>query len=321
MKFSIVITTYNRLALLKRAISSALAQTIDCEVVVADDCSTDGTAAYVQELIASLPEEKRSQVIYCCTTTNAGHSAVVNIGVDAAQGEWIKPLDDDDYLAPNYIEIMADILSLRSEAVICSCQAAQVDANGVELSRTRKPGPGRAFYIPQADVHYGMLLERIPFGTPVQVMFRRDAFLKSGGWDLSLSLCDDIDSWIKITQFGDAVFVNECLAYRTLWEGSENKKFSLQKRLEVNILMKQKLYVLIPEQHRAGLPSLSTMQDYLKLHWGVVALKQKQVAIALQLAFPAALSPAAWQLLFSATSARKQTEETLDIRKLVLAES
>lgn len=321
MKFSIVITTHNRLDLLKRAISSALAQTIVCEVVVADDCSTDGTAAYVRELTASLPEEERSRLIYCCTATNSGHSAVMNLGVEAAQGEWIKPLDDDDYLAPNCIKTMADILSLRSEAVICSCQAAQVDTNEVELSRTRQSGPGRAFYIPQADVHYGMLLERIPFGTPVQVMFRRDAFLRSGGWDLSLStLCDDIDSWIKITQFGDAVFINECLAYRTVWEGAQNKKFSLQKRLETNILMKQRLYALIPEQHRAGLPSLSTLQDYLKLHWGVVAFKQKQVAIALQLAFPAVLSPAAWKLLFSAISARKQSEERLDIRKLVLVE-
>ncbi|MGL4501076.1 MAG: glycosyltransferase family 2 protein, partial [Planktothrix sp.] len=35
MKFSIVITTYNRIALLKRAIDSALKQTIPCEVVIA----------------------------------------------------------------------------------------------------------------------------------------------------------------------------------------------------------------------------------------------------------------------------------------------
>ena len=43
MKFSVVITTYNRLDLLKRAINSALNQTLKCEVVVADDCSSDGT--------------------------------------------------------------------------------------------------------------------------------------------------------------------------------------------------------------------------------------------------------------------------------------
>lgn len=50
MKFSVVISTYNRLNLLKRAINSALNQTIPCEVVVADDCSADETEAYVKSL-------------------------------------------------------------------------------------------------------------------------------------------------------------------------------------------------------------------------------------------------------------------------------
>ena len=48
MKFSIVITTYNRLNLLKRAIDSSLNQTVPAEVVVVDDGSSDGTEAYLQ---------------------------------------------------------------------------------------------------------------------------------------------------------------------------------------------------------------------------------------------------------------------------------
>jgi len=48
MKFTIVITTYNRLDFLKRAINSALEQTIKCEIIVVDDCSTDGTEEYVK---------------------------------------------------------------------------------------------------------------------------------------------------------------------------------------------------------------------------------------------------------------------------------
>jgi glycosyltransferase involved in cell wall biosynthesis len=321
MRFSIVITTHNRLALLKRAIRSALAQTIPCEVVIADDCSTDGTEAYVHSLSESLPEDIRERIVYCRTATNLGHSGAMNLGVAAAQGEWIKPLDDDDYLAPNCIEAMAQVLNLRHQAVICSCQAAQVDANEVEVSRTRQVGPGRAFYIPQEDIHYGMLLERVPFGTPVQVMFRRDAFLESGGWDTEFDVGDDIDSWVRIAQFGDAVFLNQCLAYRTLWEGSQNQQSSIEKRLNTNILIKQKIYLLIPEKYQAALPKLSDLQNYLRLHWSAVALKQKKIVIALKLAFPAILSPAAWKLLLAAVAARKQPVETLAIRKLVLVES
>ncbi|MCA1994298.1 MAG: glycosyltransferase family 2 protein, partial [Coleofasciculus sp. S288] len=146
MKFSIVITTYNRLNLLRRAIDTALAQTIPCEVIVVDDCSSDGTQAYVQERCEALASAGESCLIYHRNSTNLGHAATVNAGVKLATGEWVKLVDDDDYLALNCIEEMGKAIALHPQAVICSSQAAQVDSNEVELSRTRQVGPGKAFY-------------------------------------------------------------------------------------------------------------------------------------------------------------------------------
>lgn len=293
MKFSIVISTYNRLNLLRRAIDSALAQTISCEVVVADDCSTDDTQAYIHSL--------GEQVVYHRNPQNQGHSKTVNAGVQAASGDWIKFIDDDDYLAPNCVEEMMQAIQLRSQAVICSCRAIQVDEHEHELRRTYRVGPGRAFYIPQEDIHYGMLLEQIPFGTPVQVACQRDAFLKSGGWDSSLDAnCDDIDSWVKIAQFGDAIFINVCLAYRTVWTGAYNRKFPLQKRLETNLLIKTRIYGFVNETYHDQLPKQEEIQAYLNLHWAGVALKQGQISTALSLIFPAVFSGPAWKLLINA---------------------
>lgn len=290
MKFSIVITTYNRVSLLKRAIDTALAQTVPCEIVVADDCSSDGTEAYMHSL--------GDRVIYHRNLSNLGHSATMNAAVQMATGDWIKPVDDDDYLAVNCIEEMTRAISLRPQAVICSCQAAQVDINQVEISITRQCGPGKAFYIPQEDIHYGMLLELVPFGTPIQVAFRRDAFLKSEGWDSSLDTnYDDIDSWIKIAQFGDAVFINQCLAYRTIWLGAYNQKFSVRKRLDTNILIKQRIYGLVHEQHRSQIPTFEQIQAYLKLHWSLVALKQGKIISFCKMCLPTVFSLTAWKLL------------------------
>ena len=216
MIFTILITTYNRLDFLKRAINSALEQTIKCEIIVVDDCSTDDTEEYVKSL--------GDKLIYHRTISNEGHAGAINLGVKNAQGDWVKPMDDDDYLAPHCIEEMTKAITLHPQVAILSCQAAQVDTNEVEISRTRKTGPGTAFYIPQEDIHYGMLLELVPFGTPIQVAFRRDAFLESGGWDTNLTHCDDVDSWIGIAEFGDAIFLNQCLTYRTIWSGAYNKK-------------------------------------------------------------------------------------------------
>ena len=297
--FSIVITTYNRLELLKRAIQSALGQTVKAEVIVVDNASTDGTQDYVRAL--------GDAVVYVRNPTNANHAGAVNAGVSAASGEWIKLVDDDDYLAATCIEVMGEAIALRPESVICSCQAAQVNAEGTELSRTPMTGPGKVFYIPQADIHYGMLIEVVPFGTPVQVAVRRDAFLKSGGWDLSMTSCDDIDSWIRVADYGDALFINQCLAYRTVWPGGYDQKIALQQRLATNVLMKARIYPRVHQKHQANIPPLSTINQYLHLHWAMVALKRRQIATTLSLGFPAALSLPAWRLLQQAIAFRKQT--------------
>ncbi len=310
MKFSVVITTYNRLDLLKRAINSALEQTIECEIIVVDDCSKDGTEEYVKSL--------GDRLIYHRTTSNQGHAGTMNLGVQNAQGDWIKPVDDDDYLAPNSIEEMIKAITLHPQGVILSCQAAKIDTNEVEISRTRKTGPGTAFYIPQEDIHYGMLLELIPFGTPIQVAFRRDAFLESGGWDTNLTSCDDIDSWIRIAEFGDAIFLNQCLAYRTIWPGGYDRKIPLQKRCNTNTLIKEKIYARVNEKYRDLIPDIGNIRRYMNLHWGIIALKQKQFSTALNMLLPAAFYPQAWQIFLEVTASRKQPKKNANLRKHIL---
>ena len=311
MKFSIVITTYNRLPFLRRAIESALAQTLPCEVVVADDCSSDGTQEYVQSL--------GDRVVYHRNPVNSGHSVTVNTGVEVAKGDWVKLLDDDDYLAPNCIEEMTRAIAQRPGAVICSCQAIQVDVNGEEVTRTKPSGPGNVFYVPQEDIHYGMLMEVVPFGTPVQVAFKKEAFRQSGGWDSTLDgNCDDIDSWVKIAQYGDAAFVNQYLTFRTLWPGGCNQKFSLQKRLETNILIKERIYPLVNGKYRSSIPKLKEIQAFLKLHWSLVSLKQGKVGAALKMGYPALLSPIAWTSLARVVYSKKIKRQSQYVRQEVM---
>ncbi|WP_066384496.1 MULTISPECIES: glycosyltransferase family 2 protein [unclassified Anabaena] len=314
MKFSIVISTYNRLDLLRRAIDSALKQTIPCEVVVADDCSSDETEIYVKSL--------GDVVVYHRNQVNQGHAATVNAGVQKASGDWIKFLDDDDYLDVNCIEQMTKAIALCPDAVICSCIAAQVDQTEVELSRTPRFGPGLAFYIPQADIHYGMLMELVPFGTPAQVACRRDAFLQSGGWDSQLDTnCDDIDSWIRIAQFGHGIFINQCLAYRTIWTGAYNQKFSFTQRLNTNILMKEKIYNFINEKHLSYLPSLQEIKNYLRLHWTLVALKKRDLQSFSQMLDQSILNVSTWKFFWNVIYSRRSNMYNSRIDKCILLET
>lgn len=311
VKFTVLITTYNRLPLLRRAVESVLSQTVPCELVVADDCSTDATQGYLTSL--------GNQIIYHRNPTNMGHAETVNAGVKAATGDWIKMLDDDDYLAPNCIEKFTEAIALHPQAVICSCQAIQVNENGQELSRTQPNGPGKVFYVPQEDIHYGMLLDQVPFGTPVQVAFQREAFLKSGGWDSAFNLnYDDIDSWVKIAQYGDAVFINEYLTYRTLWPGGLNVKFPIQERLKTNILIKEKIYHLVSPLYQHKLEPFASIKQYMALHWMFVSLKNKKISDALKVAIPAIFSPAGWFIFAKFIYSRKINKQGNQIRQEVI---
>ncbi|MDJ0583335.1 glycosyltransferase family A protein [Crocosphaera sp.] len=293
MKWCVLITTYNRCQLLKRAINSAIKQTLPCEIVVIDDASTDETGNYLRSL--------GNNIKFHSNDRNLGHSASVNRGVQLADADWIKMLDDDDYLAANCLEIMDTMVLAYPQVVICSVKAIQMDENGRKCGKTPSVGSQKITHIPQSKIHYQMLIERLPFGTPVQVGFRKDAFLNAGGWDSQLDLhYDDIDSWLRIAQFGDALFINQYLAYRYVWPGGYNKQLPIKQRLAINWLIKQRLYSLIDDQCYTDLPSLCDLHNYLQLYWALIAFKQLELFTFYELIFPAILSIQAWRLLFNA---------------------
>lgn len=299
MKISIVITTRDRLSFLKRAIASALLQESAHEIIVIDDCSSDGTAEY----LSALP----GKIKFSVNPRNLGHAESVNRGVALATGDWIKLLDDDDYLAPDCLSILARELAHYPSAVIASCQAAQVNPSGEEIKRTRRVGRGTTAYISRSDIHYQMLLEYLPFGTPAQVIFRKDAFARSGGWNSAFDLdYDDIESWLKIARFGDAVFINQCLAYRTIWHGGHHQKFSILERLNAHIAVKEKMYDFVDREYREHLPPLADIRNYLRLHWAFIALKRGRIRLCRELVASALFSVNAWRLLFRALFVRLQ---------------
>ncbi|MEG3439832.1 glycosyltransferase family 2 protein [Pannus brasiliensis CCIBt3594] len=299
MKISIIITTRDRLSLLKRAIASSLAQKIAHEIIVIDDGSSDGTGEYLETLTGKVRVYRNSR--------NLGHAGSVNRGVALATGDWIKLLDDDDYLAPDCLAIMAREIARYPRAVIASCQAAQVNPSGGEIKRTRRVGRGKIAYISRSDIHYRMLLEYLPFGTPAQVMFRKDAFTRSGGWNSAFDLdFDDIESWLKIARFGDAIFINQCLAYRTIWHGGHNQKFSIQERLNAHIAVKEKMYACVDREYREHLPPLADIRNYLRLHWALIALKRGRIRLCREIVASALFSVNAWRLLFQVLFVRLQ---------------
>ncbi|WP_309299427.1 glycosyltransferase family 2 protein [Phytohabitans aurantiacus] len=122
---SVVITAYNRLALLPIAIDAALSQ-VDCdfEVIVVDDGSTDDTPAEIGQRYA---DEPRLRVV---TRPNGGPPAARNTGIDAARGEWIALLDSDDWWEPKYLSSQLAVLADNPDADMALCNGRRQDQDG-----------------------------------------------------------------------------------------------------------------------------------------------------------------------------------------------
>ena len=103
---TVVIPTFNRLALLRQAVDSIKAQTFhDWELLVVDDGSTDQTVEYLQA-----EQDQRIDLIRSAHCGNVG--AVRNLGVSHARGRFVAFLDSDDLWKPTKLE--RQITALRS---------------------------------------------------------------------------------------------------------------------------------------------------------------------------------------------------------------
>ena len=91
------------------------------EVIVIDDASTDESA---QKLLARLRGEQTEQFRLIESPANVGLSAVRNLGVAAARGRYILPLDADDVIDPRFLDIAVRALERHKNFDMVVTQAA-----------------------------------------------------------------------------------------------------------------------------------------------------------------------------------------------------
>jgi glycosyltransferase involved in cell wall biosynthesis len=104
-KISIITPVYNGEHILRIAIESIQSQTIeDFEILVVDDCSTDGTYDLLQRLA-----KQDSRIVSLQTPKNMRSSGARNVALRVARGEWTTLLDADDWYKKDRLEIMLAI--------------------------------------------------------------------------------------------------------------------------------------------------------------------------------------------------------------------
>lgn len=187
---TVYMPTHNRLDLLQRAVASVLAQRLAAlELIIVDDCSSDGTPAY---LAALARQDARVRVL--CNERNMGACASRNRAIATARGEFITGLDDDDFFLPHRLDSFLACWR-RLEPVEPSCRGLY---SNVYFMRT-PDGEGRATQV-MARSTRADLQRRNHVGNHV---FTRTAWLREiGGFDPDFPAWQDYDTWYRLV--GDA---------------------------------------------------------------------------------------------------------------------
>ncbi|MEM7293856.1 MAG: glycosyltransferase [Pseudomonadota bacterium] len=191
---SVVIPTYNRSALLTRAIDSVLSQTHPAEeIIVVDDGSTDRTAEMVQ---------KRYPHVQLLRQKNQGVSAARNRGITAAKCEWIGLLDSDDAWLPQKLERQVRAIQQRGGFRLIHCDDIWI-RNGERVDPINKHQK-QGGYIFRCCLPMSCI-------SPSAAVIHRSLFDEVGRFDTGLPACEDYDLWLRICARDPVLYVSEPL--------------------------------------------------------------------------------------------------------------
>jgi glycosyltransferase involved in cell wall biosynthesis len=200
---SVVIPTFNRKEYLQRAITSCFDgnESVDVEVVVVDDGSTDGTRDYLR----ALSDERMAAVFQ----ENGGAPVARNRGLDNAKGRFIKFLDDDDWLATGALRDELKVLE-RSGADMSYAAYERVDSDGTTVRRIEAP---------EVEDMVSALLSGAVLTHLHRFMYRRE--LISGlRWNADLPCRQDVDFALTVAAEDPSfVRVNRVVSYLNQHEG------------------------------------------------------------------------------------------------------
>jgi glycosyltransferase involved in cell wall biosynthesis len=193
---SIIIPTYNRSTLLKRALESVLEQRdVTFEIIVVDDMSTDGTFEMIQSF-------NDSRIKYYCLCEKSGAQVARNYGVSKSQHELITFLDSDDIFLQGSLSVRVEYFWKHPE---CECSYS-----GYEVSFPARHSDyvkTSFFSAGHYDAQYKIALKRLIVAPVIVLMIRKSVFYEIGEWDTKLPSGHDDDIFLRCAKRGKCHYI------------------------------------------------------------------------------------------------------------------
>jgi glycosyltransferase involved in cell wall biosynthesis len=224
---STIIVTYNHEKYIREAVNSALDQDYsgDHQVIVVDDCSTDGTSAvlaeYGERILRIRPEKNLG-----------GAGWTRQLGQQYARGEWLAWLDGDDvWFDKKLANMIALATELGTNVVASDCVYIDQDSNYVGL-KPAHPASGEydQVYMLKADWQFPALEAKTNWlNSPSQLMVRRSVMEKIGPW-IEMPASEDYDMLIRLAKAGEDMAMS-CAPYTKFRLGSYGRSSEERRKL------------------------------------------------------------------------------------------
>jgi glycosyltransferase involved in cell wall biosynthesis len=194
---SIVISTYNRAALIGESIQSVLEQTYtNWEMIIVDDGSSDNTREIVQGF-----KDERISFYYVEHSGLLGK--VRNIGLRKAIGDLIAFQDSDDLWRPDKLEYQIRLLKQYPKAAYVLSNNNQFGSSAIQTPEYDAVYVGNLFLpmMKEARFHF--------CGT--SLIFNREVFREIGFLEESIPMMREIHFFFRMSQRFTGIFTNERL--------------------------------------------------------------------------------------------------------------
>ena len=178
-KISIVLPTYNGASYIRESIESILSQTCgDWELIIVNDCSTDGTLGIAEEYAV-----RDGRITVRSNPENMKLPRSLNAGFALAKGKYLTWTSDDNRYKPDALAVMASYLDTHPECGLVYCDMDIIGGDG---------SPGQAIPLP--------VPERLVYENTVGAcfMYTRKAMEAVGCYDTGMFLAEDYDYWVRI---------------------------------------------------------------------------------------------------------------------------
>ena len=222
VKVSIITPVYNVEACIERCVKSVMNQTCkDFEFILIDDGSQDKSIDIAKSLLEGCDINYR-----IITQKNSGVSTARNEGIKQAVGEYITFLDSDDYIDPEFIELMTNKAeSTKCDVVFCDYSEVDADGNVLVKSRTKYLSD----FITGKEAGLKQLADEITIGMRSGIY--RTSIIKDNNifFDTKRKYGEDMVFIVKtLLEANKVISVNKVLAFYVIWSNSVTQNVSLK---------------------------------------------------------------------------------------------